>query len=160
MASVKEQVPDSLATVLQEIASLDRNERIELLLEYADRFREVPPEIARRPFPEEHRVQHCESKAYVWVNPTSGQRLKLHFAVENPQGVSARALAVILDETLSGRTAEEIARVPTDIVFDIFGKEVTMGKGEGLTGIVSMVTSYARRHLARSAVDKEMGEGS
>src|SRR5581483_1672735 len=141
----RKDVPQALAEVIDEFDSLDRNEKTDLLIEFADRFQEVPPAVAKRPFPEEHRVQRCESEAYVWVEPLDGRRIALHFAVENPQGISAKALAVILEETLSGGDAEEIAKLPQDIVFDIFGREISMGKGQGLMGMVSLVASSAKR---------------
>jgi len=141
---MREDVPKPLAQVIEEFAALDRNERTELLIEFADRFQEVSPEIATRPFPEEHRVPRCESEAFVWVSKENGG-LKLHFAVENPQGLSAKALAVILEETLSGLPGAEVARVPEDVVFDIFGREISMGKGQGLMGMVAMTSTLAKR---------------
>ena len=73
-----------------------------MLLDYAERFKEVPPEVATRPFDKSHLVPQCESEAYAWAVPQPDGTLKLHFAVENPSGVSAKALAAILDKTLSG----------------------------------------------------------
>jgi len=127
----------------------DRDIRAEMLIDYADRFREVPEEIATRPFPETDRVEYCESEAYVWAKENPDGTLKFYFAVENPQGISAKAMAVILDESLSGLAAEEIVEVPTDVAYKIFGKDLTMGKGLGLTGMVAMVKQVAGRFLAR-----------
>lgn len=142
------QPPKAFQQVIEDFAFADRQERIELLIQYADRFQEVPERIATRPFPEEHHVQKCESDAYVWAEDLPNGTLKFHFAVENPQGLSAKAWAVILDETLSGQPLEEVAAVPCDAVFTVFGKEVSMGKGMGLMGIADMVTTFARQRLA------------
>lgn len=143
--------PESLRTLVEDFKFADRTERIDLLIEYADRFQEVPAEIATRPFPEEHHVQKCESDAYVWAVDQPDGTLKFHFAVENPQGLSAKAWSVILDETLSGQPLEEIAAVDPALVFDVFGKDVSMGKGQGLMGITDMVKAEASRRLrARS----------
>ena len=140
--------PEKLAELLEDFALVeDRNERAALLIEYADKFHEVPERIATRPFSEENHVQRCESDAYVWAEERPDHTLDFHFAVENPQGISARAMSVILDETLSGAPLEQVANVPTDIVFDIFGKDISMGKGQGLMGIVSMVQNAARERL-------------
>src|SRR4051812_43341096 len=87
----------------------DPADRTNLLLSYADQFKEDPPEVATRPFPEKNHIPQCESDAYVWGLRKTDGTLKLHFAVENPSGVSARALAAILDRTLSGLPAAEIA---------------------------------------------------
>ena len=122
----------------------DPADRTALLLSFADQFKEVPPEIARRPFPLNHQVPQCESDAYVWANRHDDGTLKLYFAVENPSGVSARALAAILDRTLSGLPAREIARVGPEIVERIFRQNISMGKGMGLMSMVQAVQSLAK----------------
>lgn len=121
-----------------------RSERIQVLIDTAERFRGVPERIARRPFPEDHKVPACESEAYVWAEPLADGTLKYHFAVENPQGISAKALAVILDETLSGQPLDEVAQVPGDVIYDVFGRELSMGKSMGLMGMVAMVARSAK----------------
>ncbi|MGH9464200.1 MAG: SufE family protein [Thermoanaerobaculia bacterium] len=125
----------------------DRGERIQLLIEIADRFRGVPAEVAARPYPAERLVPHCESEAYFWARDLPGGRLRFHFAVENPQGISAKAMAVILDETLSAEPLEEVARVPLDVPYEIFGRELSMGKTMGLLGMVGLVKQAAAQRL-------------
>jgi cysteine desulfuration protein SufE len=123
----------------------DPADRTSMLLSYADQFREVPPEIATRPFPKSHNVPQCESDAYVWAIKRPDGTLQLYFAVENPAGVSARALAAILDRTLSGLPAAEIAQVNCDIVERIFRQNISMGKGMGLMAMVNAVQALARK---------------
>jgi cysteine desulfuration protein SufE len=143
------QLPEKLAETLELIETVqDRAERIQLLIDIATRFEEVPPRIARRPFPPEHLVPACESQAYVWSEARPDGTLDFHFAVENPQGISAKSMAVILDEGLSGAPLEQVAAVPQDIVYKVFGNELSMGKSMGLMGMVSMVTSTAKQRLA------------
>ena len=127
----------------------DPADRTNLLLSYADQFTEVPPEIAGRPFPTSHQVPQCESDAYVWANRRDDGTLKLYFAVENPSGVSAKALAAILDRTLSGSPAREIACVTPDIVERIFRQNISMGKGMGLMSMVQAVQALARAAQSR-----------
>ena len=140
-------MPEGLKTLLEDFQFADRTERIDMLIEYADRFQEVPERIATRPFLEEHHVQKCESEAYVWAEDLPDGTLKFHFAVENPQGLSAKAWSVIMDETLSGQLLEAVADTPCDSVFTVFGKDVSMGKGMGLMGITDLITTYARQRL-------------
>jgi cysteine desulfuration protein SufE len=78
------------------------------------------------------------------------EKLKLHFAVENPQGISAKSFARILDEGLSGLSAQEIASIPDDIVYQVFGRGISMGKGQGLLGMIELVKLFAARQLASS----------
>jgi len=122
----------------------DPADRTGMLLSYADRFREVPPEVAGRPFPKSHQVPQCESDAYVWAVRQPDGTLRLHFAVENPSGVSARALAAILETTLSGLPASQIAAVDSGIVERIFRQNISMGKGIGLMSMVNAVAALAR----------------
>lgn len=144
------ELPEKLARTLETLGMVsDRGERIQLLIDVADRFREVPPEIARRPFPEENRVPACESEAFVWATTRSDGTLDFHFAVENPQGISARAMAVLLGDSLSGAPLDQVAAVPQDVVYQVFGSELSMGKSMGLMGMVSMVNNLAKRQLAR-----------
>lgn len=140
------EIPEKLSDTLDTLGLVsDRSERIQLLIDIAERYREVPPRIAQRPFPEEHRVPACESEAYVWGEPRPDGTLDFHFAVENPQGISARAMAVLLGDALSGAPPEQVAAVPQDIVYRVFGNELSMGKSMGLMGMVSMITNLARK---------------
>jgi cysteine desulfuration protein SufE len=122
----------------------DPADRTNLLLSYADQFKDVPPEVATRPFDQAHQVPQCESDAYVWALKQPDGTLRLYFAVENPSGVSARALAAILDRTLSGLPAAQIATVSGDIVERIFRQNISMGKGMGLMSMVNAVQALAR----------------
>lgn len=147
--SVPRRIGDILG-LLQSFA--DRNDRIELLIDIADRYAEVPPEVARRPFDSRHLVPNCESEAYFFPVDQADGTVKLHFAVENPQGISARAMAVILDESLSGEPLEEVAKIQDDLPFEIFGRELSMGKTMGLNGMVAMVRLAAKARLRDRAL--------
>lgn len=139
-------LPAKVAELLEDLKLVeDRNDRLMTLIDFADRFREVPPSVAERPFPESNHVQRCESDAYVFVTPHPEGGVKYHFAVENPQGISAKAMAVILDETLSGEDPDSIAAVPTDLVYQVFGRELSMGKGQGLMGMIELVKILAKK---------------
>ncbi|MCS7055863.1 MAG: SufE family protein [Thermoflexales bacterium] len=143
--------PAKLREVL-EIFAENPGERNQMLIEYSDQFQGVPERIATRPYPQSHQVPHCESDSYVFVEPIADEaggppRLKFYFAVENPFGVSARALSAILDATISGLPADEIANMPIeDIVPTLFGKNISMGKGQGLLSIAAVVKRLAQRY--------------
>ena len=138
--------PERLQALLDVFAGVtDTHERTQLLIDFARRFKEVPPEVASRPFGDDHLVKHCESEAYAWAVPNADGTLTLHFAVENPSGVSAKALAAVLDKALSGLPAAEIAKVDPEIVEKLFRQNISMGKGMGLMSVVLMVQALARR---------------
>jgi len=140
------QYPKKLQDLLETFALFgDQADRVNLLLGYADKFREVPASVATRPFDRRHQVPQCESDAYAWAVPGDGGTLALHFAVENPSGVSAKALAAILESTLSGSSPAEIASVGPEIVEQIFRQNISMGKGLGLMSMVLAVQALARQ---------------
>ncbi len=139
-------LPAKLQDVIDTFAEFpDPADRINLLLSYADQFKDVPASVATRPFSKEHQVPHCESEAYAWVKHQPDGTVRLYFAVESPAGVSAKALATILDRTLSGSKPADILTVPPDIVEQIFRQNISMGKGLGLMSMVQTVRTLAAR---------------
>ena len=144
-------IPEKLTEVLEDFSFItDRNERADYLIEIADRFPgvRVTPDIATRPYEEGRKVPACESEAYVWALDNPDGTLTYRFDVLNPQGLSAMAMSVILDEACSGAPLEQVSEIAADIVFKIFGREISMGKGQGLMGIVTMVAYEARKRMA------------
>ncbi len=143
--------PEKLQQVLEAFDMFpDPADRTNMLLSYADQFRDVPPEVAIRPFDTSHQVPQCESDAYVWAMKKPDGTLNLHFAVENPSGVSAKALAAILQKSLSGLPAADIATVDCSIVERIFRQNISMGKGMGLMAMVNAVQALARKASSSS----------
>jgi sulfur transfer protein SufE len=137
-------MPEKLQALLDTMRSIqDENERVQMLLDFAARFKEVPERVAVRPFPEQNRVAFCESEAYVWAEKQADGTGKFHFAVENPSGVSAKALAYVLDRTLSGVPLDQVLRVSPDIVSVIFRQNISMGKGMGLMAMVRTLQKVA-----------------
>jgi len=143
-------LPARLARTLSLLEGFERNDRIQMLVDIAERFRPVPDRVASRPYPAERRVPGCESEAYVWAEPNANGTLTFHFAVENPQGISAMALAALLHDSLSGAPLENVLAVPGDVIYRIFGRELSMGKSLGLMGMVSLVRAAARQQLAEA----------
>ena len=141
-------LPPELGELVSELSGLDRAGRIEALIALAEGYREVPARIAMRPFPERNKVPACESQAYVFAEPRPDGCLDFHFAVENPQGISAKALAAILARTLSGEGLEAVTRVPVEVVEQLFGRELSMGKSLGLSGMLLGVQREARERMA------------
>jgi cysteine desulfuration protein SufE len=139
-------LPQKLQKILDTFSLFpDQSDRTNLLLSFADKFVPVPPEVATRPFDKSHQVPACESEAYVWAVKNDDGTVKLHFAVESPSGISAKALAAILDKGLSGLPPDQVASVTPDIVEQVFRQNISMGKGMGLMSMVNAVRTLARR---------------
>lgn len=103
----------------------------------------LPASIAVPPYLADHRVPGCESGAYVWVGKDASDEIEVYFAVENPQGVTAKALAVILSEGVKGAATQELLAIPEEIIFTIFGNELSLGKQLGLRSMIRKMKELA-----------------
>ncbi len=140
--------PEKLQEYLDDFAFItSREERIEFLIALADEFQPVPASVATKPYDEAHRVIGCESEAFVWAIERQDGRLDYYFDVLNPQGLSAMALCAVLAESCSGAPLEQVAAIDGDVVFRLFGKEISMGKGFGLTATITAVVYQAKLRL-------------
>ena len=140
-------MPARLRELLLEFEPLPRTERMEMLIDWADQFVEVVPAVATRPFPGLNRAPRCESDAYVFATDRADGTVDFHFAVENPQGLSAKAWGAILADTASGAPLEEVAAIDPEAIYQIFGRDLSMGKGQGLIGMLELVQFEARKRL-------------
>lgn len=123
----------------------DRAERIQALIDLANQWHGVPTDVASRPYPPEHQVLGCESEVYVFATNSPNGGIDFHVAVENPQGMSAMAMAALLTQNLNGLTADDIRAVDENIVYEVFGRELSMGKSMGLMGMVRLMKALAAR---------------
>jgi len=144
------EIPPKLARMRDLFKNMDRSRRIQMLIGIGDSYTLVPAAIAMPPYPEDRKVPACESQAYVWA-VEEGAGLKFYFAVENPQGVSAKATAALIDRTCSGAPLEQIVAIPTDIVYEIFGEELSIGKNLGLTNMLAMCKYEAKKRIEARA---------
>lgn len=127
-------MPPKLQEILDDLSMFpDRADRIEALIGFSGEY--VHPTADEVPRTEAARVPGCESEVFMVVRDG-----RFRFAVDNPQGVSAMALTVILSGGLESRPAD----VPDDLVYEVFGRELSMGKSLGLTNMVRMVREAAK----------------
>ena len=124
-----------------------REERVDYLIAIADEFQPVPASIAVKPYDEAHRVIGCESEAFVWALDRADGTLDFYFDVLNPQGLSAMAMSAILDHACSGAPLEQVAAINGEVVFTFFGRDISMGKGRGLTELINAVVYQANQRL-------------
>lgn len=141
--------PPILQDYLDDFAFIStRDERIDFLIAIADEFQAVPPAVASKPYDEARRVIGCESEAFVWAIERPDGMLDFYFDVLNPQGLSAMAMCAILEQACSGAPLEQVAAIDGEVVFTFFGRDISMGKGRGLTEIINAVVYAAKQNLA------------
>jgi sulfur transfer protein SufE len=139
-------LPGPLQEILDGLGGLaDRGDRIRSLVSFAEAYSGPDPSAGHRPMDQAHLVPGCEIDIYAWVDVDSDGNVTLDFAVLNPQGVSAKALAVILKRGLEGQPLSSVALVPDDLISRLFGGEVSVGTTIGLTNMVRLVKALAER---------------
>ena len=123
----------------------DPADRTNLLLGYADQFKEVPREVAARPFGRDHLVPHCESEAYVWaLKQPDGTHEALLRGREPVGRVGQGAGGHPPPDRSPGSRPPRSPPITPDIVEQIFRQNISMGKGLGLMSMVQAVQALAR----------------
>lgn len=123
-----------LDALVGELREADRQERVELLIDYAKSLRPLPDELAAHK-DSAHRVEECQSPVYLFVGKTDGEiRIHADAPIEAP---TVRGFVSLLVEGLDGCTAEEILSAPDDLV-DRAGLLEILGmlRVRGLTGVL------------------------
>ncbi len=141
----------ALDSIVRELAEADRQERIELLIDFAKSLPPLPERLAAQK-DATHRVEECQSPVYLFVE-LEGDRVSLHAdaPIEAP---TVRGFVSILVEGLAGATAEEVLAVRGDLIERIGLPEILgMLRVRGLGGVLARIKAeVARALVARAAL--------
>jgi cysteine desulfuration protein SufE len=144
-------VPTPLEEIAEPFQMVDRDMRIELLLEYA---RQLPP------LSDEHRVlrdaglnqvHECQAPVFLHVELDADGRVRLHADVP-AQAPTARAFTAILVDAFDGARPEAVLEAPADAL-RLLGltKLLGMQRTHGLSAIYQRV----KREVARLAAKQD-----
>ncbi|MHB1562078.1 MAG: SufE family protein [Isosphaeraceae bacterium] len=137
---------DSIAT---EMSQCDRQERIDLLLDFAKGLPPLPERLAAHK-DASHRVEECQSPVYLFVE-LAGDKVGL-FADAPIEAPTVRGFVAMLVEGLEGATVEDILQVPNDLVERCgLGEILGMLRVRGLSGVLRRVKAdVTRAAIARA----------
>jgi cysteine desulfuration protein SufE len=142
-------MPAALEAIVTELSESDRQERIDLLIDFAKNLPPLPEHLAARK-DASHRVEECQSPVYLFVE-IDGDRVSLHAdaPIEAP---TVRGFVSLLLEGLKGATVEEVLTVPGDLVSRSGLQEVLgMLRVRGLTGVLRRIKTDVTRAAAAAA---------
>lgn len=125
---------ESLDAIISELSEADRQERIELLIDFARSLPALPDRLERLK-DAEHRVEECQSPVFLFVE-ADGDRVSIHadVPIEAP---TVRGFMAILVEGLNGQSVEQVLSVPNDLVERIGLAEILgMQRVRGLSGVL------------------------
>lgn len=125
----------TLDQVVRRFQAADRQLRLETLLDYA---RKLPPLPERFQTEQAHglaRVHECQSPVFLWVE-REDDSVRI-YADAPPEAPTVRGFISLLIATLDGRPADEIRRVPDDLL-DRLGltDAIGMTRTQGLNGVL------------------------
>ena len=133
MADSSYSVPDSLRHIQDDFLALGVQDRLQLLLEFADELPEVPDGVV----PEDawERVAECQSPVYIHVD--TDQEPPVVHASAPAEAPTTRGFASILVQGLRGLSSDEIGRVPLDFPQSLGLEEaVSLLRLRGMAGMI------------------------
>ncbi len=133
-----------LEKTLERFRSLDREMRLQLLLQYAKRFPELPEDLRAARDAGLNRIQECQTPLFLWVAERGGVVI-LH--ADAPRDApTVRGFMGFLMESLNGASAEEVAGLPADLL-DRMGLGEVLGvmRTQGLGSVIQRIRKDAAR---------------
>jgi cysteine desulfuration protein SufE len=112
-ADTQPALPASLAEIVEDFASSDPRDRLELLLEYAQALPPLPERYAAHPERLEP-VPECQSPLFVATELDAEGRVRL-FMDAPAESPTTRGFAGIFHAALDGLPASEVLAVPGDV---------------------------------------------
>lgn len=132
-------MPAPLAEVVADFADVTGQDKLALLLEFANDLPPLPAELeeaAMEPVPE------CQSPLFLHVDADDRQRVRLYFSAP-PEAPTTRGFASILATGLDGQSADAILAVPDDF-YSALGLAALISPLR-LRGMSAMLTRIKRR---------------
>jgi cysteine desulfuration protein SufE len=140
----------ALDAIVNELSEADRQERIELLIDYAKGLPPLPDRLAQHK-DAAHRVEECQSPVFLFVE-VDGERVAIHAdaPIEAP---TVRGFVSVLVGGLDGATVKDVLSVPNDLIDRIGLPEILgMLRVRGLNGVLRRLKAeVARAVVARDA---------
>lgn len=145
----------ALDAIVAELGDADKQERIEILIDFAKSLPPLPERLAAHK-DAAHRVEECQSPVFLFVE-LEDERVGIHAdaPIEAP---TVRGFVSLLVEGLNGATVEEILAVRSDLIERIGLPEILgMLRVRGLTGVLNRLKAEVTR-AAISRANARQGE--
>ncbi|RRR75025.1 MAG: SufE family protein [Candidatus Viridilinea halotolerans] len=140
-------IPPRLQTIIEDFQASDRQEKLELMIEYADRLPPLPAHLQGHNGMEQ--VHECMSPVFLQAELVA-QAVIFHIDVPR-EAPTIRGYAALLSEGLQGATPDEVLAVPSDF-FQAMGLHQVLSP-QRLNGITALLAYMKRQayQLAQTA---------
>jgi len=133
--------------IVREFQGADRQEMIELLIDYSEDLPGIPCRFAERVDRDLHQVHECETPVFIWVEIEDG-KARIFADVPEPFP-TVRGLVSILVSAFDGLSPEEIESAPVDFISQLgVAQKLGIRRVRGLSAVYARIKSEVKRHGA------------
>lgn len=138
-------IPSRLQDIIEDFQFGEGREKIELLIDFAERMPDVPKEMNKDGDPFDL-VEECMTPVYVKSILEDGG---MCFYFEVPQeSPTVRGFASIMAQGVNGCTPQEVLAIPNDFFLDMGLESIlTMQRLNGFAAILAHMKRLAAQHL-------------
>jgi len=135
-------LPPKLQEIVDDFASMSREEKLETLIGYAESLPPLPERLKEERDKMEA-VPECMTPVCLFAEKQADDRIIFHFDIP-PQSPTVRGLAAILASGLNGTTLKEILSVPADFFFPMkLDEAVSQQRLNGFMGVLAHMKQAA-----------------
>lgn len=135
---------DSLEKSLTRFRTLSREMRLQLLLNYAKKFPDLPEDLVEARDRGLNRVEECQTPLFLWVGLEDGG-VRIH-ADAPREAPTVRGFMGFLMEQLNGRTPQEVEGLPMDLLERMgLGEVLGTMRTNGLSHVIVRLRAEAAR---------------
>ena len=134
----------SIEEIIREFQGADRQEMIELLIDYSEDLPEIPRRFAEHVDRDLHQVHECETPVFIWVEMEDG---KVNIFADVPEPFpTVRGLVSILVSAFDGLSPEEIESAPVDFISQLeVAQKLGIRRVRGLSAVYARIKSEVKR---------------
>ena len=131
-----------LENIIKRFQGADRDTRLELLLDFADRLPPLPEKHREAVAQGVNRVSECQTPVYLFMEPVNGS-VQIHADVPR-EAPTVRGFLSLLIKGLKGATPDEVAAMPGDLLDRLQLSELLgMTRMQGLSAVVGRLKRMA-----------------
>lgn len=135
-------MPD-FAKLISRYKGLDRETRLETLLDWSKKLPELPAELIPLKDQGVGRVHECQTPVFLYVEAPEGQ-VRIHADVPR-ESPTVRGFLSLLIKQLNGATPTEVEATPDDLLEQLgLSQDLGMTRTQGLTAILGRIKRTVR----------------
>ena len=136
-------LPAKLQEIVEDFSYCEGQEKLEYLLEFAERLPDLPPHLAGQ-HDQMDEVHECMSPVFILAEKDNGH-ITYHFDIPR-EAPTVRGFATILKEGLDGLSPDQIQAIPNEFYFQMGLQKVLTGQRlNGIGAILAHMKTLARQ---------------